>query len=76
MGRVKFGLGFMLLPDRAEPKAFPVRTYTWSGYARTFFFNDVKDRMGILLYTQTLPSSNEPGASFRAKVAEVVRFDD
>jgi CubicO group peptidase (beta-lactamase class C family) len=72
MGRIKFGLGFMLLPDRAEPGLFPVRTYSWSGYARTFFYNDVKDDLGILLYTQTLPSGNEPGASFRAKVAEIV----
>ena len=72
MGRIKFGLGFMLLPDRGEPKAFPVRTYSWSGYARTFFYNDVKEGLGILLYTQTLPSGNEPGASFRAKVAEIV----
>jgi CubicO group peptidase (beta-lactamase class C family) len=76
MGRIKFGLGFMLLPDGAEPKEFPVRTYSWSGYARTFFYNDLKDRIGILLYTQTLPSGNEPGASFRAKVAEIVHFTD
>jgi hypothetical protein len=47
-------------------------TYSWSGYARTFFYNDVKEYLGILLYTQTLPSGNEPGAAFRAKVAEIV----
>lgn len=76
MGRLKFGLGFMLLPDHLDPKAMPVRTYSWSGYARTFFYNDVKDRMGILLYTQTLPSGNEPGASFRSQVAKVVQFTD
>lgn len=72
MGSIPFGLGFMLLPDRAEPDKYPVRTYSWSGYARTFFYNDIKEGLGILLYTQTLPSGNEPGASFRAKVAEIV----
>lgn len=76
MGRIKFGLGFMLLPDFSDRSSSEIRTYTWSGYARTFFYNDAKENLGILLYTQTLPSGNEPGNSFRAKVAEIVRFDD